>query len=108
MNSLNRKISSIVILCIAMLQLIIAAARYIDAKTTLANPLIPPGLKDAVANFSILIAGCYLLVIMLSVYYLWQEKLFWPVTIISLLIMVGLALFGHQIHDYYFRSIIKA
>lgn len=107
MNSLNRKISCIVILCVAALQLIIAVVRYIDAKTTLANPLIPVGLKDAVANFSILMAGAYLLVIMLNVYYLWRKKIFWPVMIVSLLIMIGLALFGHQIHGYYFRSIIK-
>lgn len=105
MNSLNRKISCVVILCIAIVQLIIAAYRYINAQITLANPLIPERLKDAVENFSILMAGLYLFVVLITLYYLWQRKLFWPIIVISIMIMVGLALFGQQIHDYYFRFV---
>ena len=74
MNSLNKKICAIVILCVAFSQLAIATARYINAKTVLKNPLVPTGLGDAVANFSILIAGLYLFVILLNAYYLWQKK----------------------------------
>lgn len=105
MNSLNRTISSIVLLCIAFVQLIISAYRYINAQTILTNPLIPVGLKDAVANFSILLTGLYLFLSLLNGFYLWKKMLFWPIFITSVLIMVGIALFGQQIHQYYFSFV---
>jgi len=106
MNSLNRTISSIVLLCIAFVQLIISAYRYIiSAQTTLTNPLIPVGLKDAVVNFSTLLVGLYLFVLLLNVFHLWKKILFWPIFITSVLIMVGIALFGQQIHQYYFSFV---
>ena len=105
MNSLNRTISSIVLLCIAFVQLVISVYRYINAQTVLTNPLIPVGLKDAVVNFSTLLVGLYLFVLLLNVFYLWKKILFWPIFITSVLVVLGIALFGQQIHQYYFSFV---
>lgn len=94
----NKRISSIVVLCIASLQVIIVLARYFQSKTNLANPLIPEILIDRIRNFSLFMSVLYLSVVALNIAYLVWRKGFIVVVIFSSAILIGLALFGQKIH----------
>lgn len=100
----NKRIISIVIISIALLQGLIVGARYFQSKMNLTNPLIPESLISGIMKFSIFMSTLYFFVVILNVFYLFKRKGFWSIVIFSGIILVGLALFGQKIHTVFVTS----
>lgn len=94
----NRNISSIVVLCVALLQFVIVVVRYFQSRMNLNNPLIPEALIERIGSFTLFMSVLYLSVVALNIAYLVWRKGFIVVVIFSSAILIGLALFGQKIH----------
>lgn len=99
----NKRIFSIVVLCLALLQIIVIVTRYLQARSNLQNPLIPQSLVDHVAEFSGIMLSLYIIVALLNIFYLLRKKAFITIAVISSIILIGLALFGQYFHSAYFN-----
>ncbi|AWH86848.1 hypothetical protein HYN59_17805 [Flavobacterium album] len=97
----DRKIISIVILAISLLQAIIVSVRYFQSDLNLSNPLIPDSLLNGIRNFTIAMVAIYVFVVLLNVFYLATKKLFLPIAVLSILILSAGSYFTSAIHDYF-------
>jgi|GEM_PF-6263598 hypothetical protein len=102
MNKLqDRKIISIVILAISLLQAVIVAVRYFRSVVNLNNPLIPESLLTGIRNFSITVIAIYVIVALLNIYFLVTKKFFLPVTIVSILTLCAIFYFTADMQSYF-------
>lgn len=85
----------------------IVAVRYFQSAANLSNPLIPESLLTGIRNFSTAMVVIYAFVVFLNVFYLLTRKLFWPVVILSMLILCSAAYFNFDIHDYFISNAVN-
>lgn len=94
---------SLVVLAIVIIQIIIIVVKYINSFKTLDNPLIPQNLLMAIRDYSITVVSIYLIAVLANLFYLFKKKFFWYAMLISFLALTVVALWGHNIQNYFFN-----
>lgn len=100
----NRKAASIVILGISALKFILAALECMEKHLKVTNPLIPDALYEGLRNYSLFVAGCYFVAMMLALISLVAKRSFWPGILISSLIIILVPVFALQISDLFMNA----
>jgi len=95
----GRKVAAIVILGISTLKFIMAALECIKQYLKVTNPLIPDVLYQGLRNYSLFIAGCYFVAMILPMITLVTKKYFWTAILTSSRIIIAVSVFALQISD---------
>jgi hypothetical protein len=98
-----KKIISIAVLGICILQILIVAARYFEAKANMNNPLIPGSLIVYIRNFSLIAIGLYVIAVLSNIFYLVTKRFFLGAVIVSFIILLSVALLLPQLYTYFYN-----
>ena len=102
MNKSQKILISVTLLGICLLQAIIIGVRFSQKSIGLDNPLIPQSLVEPVRDFNYMLIGLHCFAGLFSVFYLLTKKYFWVTVTLSLLMLIVLALFKVEIHNWFF------
>lgn len=104
MNKSQKILISIAVLGICLLQIVIIGIRLYTSDAYSHNPLIPDGLYKPIRNFNYTLIGLHCFAALFNVFYLLTKKYFWATLTLSLLILLVLALFKVEIHNWFFTK----
>jgi len=103
MDEKNRRVISLVVLGVLVLQIIIVTIKYVQYCYDLNNPLIPRALLIPIRNYTIAVVGIYILPIIVNGIFLIKKRFFWAAMVISFLCLIAVVLFGHKLQQYFFQ-----
>jgi len=97
MEKKGKVLFAILMIVFCAVQVVILVANYINSSESIGiNPLIPQSLLGYIRNFTIFMAGVYLVIITLNIFYIVKKQYFIPVCSIS---VAGIFLLRFFIED---------